>query len=384
MNHNSPRMKILYTNFHPGDGGGHTTYVQQLCAALGAQHDLTVAAPGASQLFERIAKLPRVKAVAMDFPGKPRELGEIFRNLRKIRRLLTDRFDLIHVNGSPDHRMVIYACLNRIKRPRIVLIKHNSFRIRNNPFAWYRAALFTDAVIGVSRSTVMQLRASPYRRKPLYLVPNGIDTDHFSPPSAAVTAAIRQRLGIALGDLVCVSTAGTGWHKGWNYLIEACAQLPRELAERIRIVIAGHITYNVREYVDSSPFRDRIILSGWLDDSRNVLQGADLGFVLSWDVETISFACREMMSCGLPVIVSDYGGLRENITPGMDGWVVPPKDAASIAAILRQVVAEPARLRAMGLMARQKAVEQFGIDGFVTATEQVYRLTLEGIPGGIR
>jgi broad specificity polyphosphatase/5'/3'-nucleotidase SurE len=38
-------MKILYTNFHAGDGGGHTTYILTLAAALAERHHVTVAAP---------------------------------------------------------------------------------------------------------------------------------------------------------------------------------------------------------------------------------------------------------------------------------------------------------------------------------------------------
>ena len=42
-------MKILYTNFHAGNGGGHVTYIINLAKALSKDHQITVAAPATSR-----------------------------------------------------------------------------------------------------------------------------------------------------------------------------------------------------------------------------------------------------------------------------------------------------------------------------------------------
>ena len=98
----------------------------------------------------------------------------------------------------------------------------------------------------------------------------------------------------------------------------------------------------------------------------------DAGFVLSWDVETISFACREMMAMGKPVLVSDYAGLPENIREGRDGWVVPARDRGAIAAALHALWSTRDRLGSMGHEARAHAEACFGLEHFVDATEQAY------------
>ena len=43
-------MKILYTNFHARNGGGHVTYIVNLLQGLSPQHVLTVATPKGSRL----------------------------------------------------------------------------------------------------------------------------------------------------------------------------------------------------------------------------------------------------------------------------------------------------------------------------------------------
>ena len=53
-----PHLKLLYTNFHAGSGGGHTTYVRELARMLGSRHEIHVAAPAGSRLLAEAAKLP--------------------------------------------------------------------------------------------------------------------------------------------------------------------------------------------------------------------------------------------------------------------------------------------------------------------------------------
>lgn len=100
----------------------------------------------------------------------------------------------------------------------------------------------------------------------------------------------------------------------------------------------------------------------------------DIGFVLSWRVETISFACREMMSMGKPVIVTRHAGLPENIHDHRDGWVVPVREPQAIAKLLQRVLDGEVALDEMGNQARQKSLREFGLAPFVDATERVYEL----------
>lgn len=80
------------------------------------------------------------------------------------------------------------------------------------------------------------------------------------------------------------------------------------------------------------------------------------------------------MAMGVPVIVSDAGGLPENVDSGLDGWVVPVRNPPAIAAVLKEILNSPACLISMGSRARQKAIREFSIDSFVASTERVYEL----------
>jgi glycosyltransferase involved in cell wall biosynthesis len=120
-----------------------------------------------------------------------------------------------------------------------------------------------------------------------------------------------------------------------------------------------------------------------LVDVRPAIAAIDAGFVLSHAVETISFACREMMAMGKPVLVSDYAGLPENIDEAVDGFVVPVRDRDAIAAAIQRMLDARAHLPAMGAAARRKAERDFGLASFIAATAAVYA-ELMSVPTPVR
>ncbi|MBR8657868.1 glycosyltransferase, partial [Achromobacter sp. Marseille-Q0513] len=148
------------TNFHHGNGGGHTTYVLSLVRALQGSHDIMIAAPAGSRLFVEASRMPGLRVVQLDFKGG---LLATWPGLRRMRMLLkTERFDLVHVNGAVDHRLCMLAGAGlRGGRPAIVYTQHNS-RLAGSVGAFLRARLATDRVICVSEHTRRSLMDSPY------------------------------------------------------------------------------------------------------------------------------------------------------------------------------------------------------------------------------
>ena len=368
-------MRVLFTNFHRSNGGGHDTYVINLIEGLAPQHEVTVAVPGTSRLFRLASRCAGVRVVAIDYA--PRGL----RWLREVWALWLlvslGRFDIIHVNGSADHKLVALVRLIALRHPRIVYTKHNDHR--SNSFGnWLRAGIGTDHVIAVSEYVERKLRWSPYGRVPRTTVPHGVDCGYFAPPSAAQADALRARyFGADAAYTVLVSTAGTRYEKGWTDLLEAIAQLPGPLRSGVRVVLAGEAPLPcMTARVAALGLTDQVVFTGLLDDVRCALGAGHAAFVLSRS-ETLSFACREAMAMGLPVLVSDAGGLPENVTDGQDGWVVPCADVAALKLQLQQILAAPERLAAMGRAAAAKSQACFGLDAFVAGTLAVYQAALD-------
>ncbi|PJL47328.1 glycosyl transferase [Stenotrophomonas maltophilia] len=370
-------MKILYTNFHYGDGGGHTTYIVSLARALHGQHTVHVAAPADSRLLRTVAEegiaTPLPMAFGSGLPTLPRQLAE----QHALRRLVRDEgIDLVHVNGARDHRFVMQGLLG-MRRPPIILTKHNSKPTRTLGNA-FRARWATDRVIAVSAHTGRLLEQGPYRRCPIDVVRNGVDLDRFAPLPVDAGQAMRQQWTQDPDALLLVSNAGTDDYKGWIDLAQAIALLPDAIRPHVHMAVAGHLP-NAQQRAQVQALGDvaaQVHFTGLLADTRPLIAAGDVGFVLSNDIETISFACREMMASARPMLVSDYAGLPENIEQGVDGWVVPTRNVAAIAAQAQAMYEQRQALPAMGMAARRHAEREFGLQTFAGATLASYEAVL--------
>ncbi|MGF6710809.1 glycosyltransferase involved in cell wall biosynthesis [Luteibacter sp. W1I16] len=368
-------MKLLFTNFHDGDGGGHTTYIIGLAQGLAGRHEVHVAAPPGSRLNRESRGIAGVHVLDQPFPNGLGRLPARRRARRQLAAYLRrERFDLVHVNGSADHRLVMSALHGLQPRPPIVLTKHNSKPMTGLGHAW-RSRFGTDQVIAVCEFVHRQVLASPYKRCRVATVFNGVDVDRFAPrASDPAQRAAWLALENGTGEpLLIGSNAGTARYKGWMDLIEAMASLAPGDRTRLRVVLAGGMPgADDLARIEALGVAPQVHFTGRLADVRPMVAALDAGFVLSWDVETISFACREMMAMGKPVLVSDYAGLPENIRQDEDGWIVPARDRGAIAQALRNLLAMRARLPDMGAAARAHALAEFGMERFVSATEAVY------------
>ena len=355
-------MRILYTNFHTHYGGGHTTYVRSLLR--NDKNIYFLACPKTSQLFQLVEKEGGATLFDVSFPSKFKSVLTIAKSIIKMARIIRqNNIGIIHTNENADNRIVIYACMLAGKPCKVILTKHNSKPIKNRITSRLRFNQFNSAVIYVSNSVVNTIGLSDIK-VPVYIIENGIDTAYWqlnpTPPGPILTL---------------VSIAGTAPCKGWQYLVQAIKRLPDDKKQRIRVKIVGKIPQqlDIDNWLDGDYCPEIVSFIGYKEEPKSELLGADIGFVLSDSQETISFACREMMSCALPVIVSDVGILPENVAHGINGWVTKRANVDSIYDTLLAILdMTPDDLMNMKQEARAKALNSFGLEAMLQKTQDVY------------
>jgi len=84
------------------------------------------------------------------------------------------------------------------------------------------------------------------------------------------------------------------------------------------------------------------------------------------------------MAMEIPCIATWVAGVPELIRHGEDGWLVPPADAAPLAAAIREFLDDSELRRRLGGSARERVVERFNLGRNVACLAEVFRRRLGG------
>jgi glycosyltransferase involved in cell wall biosynthesis len=68
------------------------------------------------------------------------------------------------------------------------------------------------------------------------------------------------------------------------------------------------------------------------------------------------------MACGLPIVATDVGGTSEAVRDGVEGFLVPPRDAEAIATALAKLWREPELRARMGAAGRARVEAEFTVE----------------------
>jgi glycosyltransferase involved in cell wall biosynthesis len=166
-------------------------------------------------------------------------------------------------------------------------------------------------------------------------------------------------------------------HKEIHTLFQAFINLKAigKIDKDFKLVIAGGGSYTdsyVKELKDMIRGRKDIILAGVQKGEKlATLYKNAQSFVQPSRSEGLSLALLEAMGMGLAPLVSD---IPENLSAiGENGYVFRMGDVFDLMSKLENLIANPAKTKAMGEKARQMAKEEYNWDNIVSSIEIVYK-----------
>jgi glycosyltransferase involved in cell wall biosynthesis len=161
--------------------------------------------------------------------------------------------------------------------------------------------------------------------------------------------------------------------KGIFELLDAMAALLPE-HPALRLVCAGEgDAAGVARYANERGVAHAVELAGWVGpEKKRALLARAAVFALPSHAEGMPVSLLEAMAAGLPTIASSVGGIPDVIADGVNGMLVPPRDSATLARVLRRLLADPASRRRMGAAARETIGLRFDADRVIARLEDVY------------
>jgi glycosyltransferase involved in cell wall biosynthesis len=205
------------------------------------------------------------------------------------------------------------------------------------------------------------------------VIPVGVDVDFWKP--GPKDPSFLEKYGLAPRDFVFGSHAGMDRHKRTDLFLRAAALALRRGARPFKILLRGKEdeVHASRELAAQLGLKD-ILYVRYEPDPRGYLSLIDVGFLLSESIEAISFAARELMAMGKPLISSNYAGLVENVDDGLNGRLVECGDVEGVAeAIAWFLRLDVDSLRRLGRNAREKAEQVFTLDRQIQGLSRFYR-----------
>jgi glycosyltransferase involved in cell wall biosynthesis len=133
----------------------------------------------------------------------------------------------------------------------------------------------------------------------------------------------------------------------------------------------GHLRGELEARARDLGLAERLVFRGKVADVPRLLADWDVG-VLCSDSEGFSNALLEYMLAGCAAVATDVGGNREALADGETGLLVPPGDAAALAAAIGRCLADGDLCARLAAAARRTAAARYDWTACVRAHEELY------------
>lgn len=238
------------------------------------------------------------------------------------------------------------------------------------------AARWCDQFIMISQPLIeWAVTARIASRDRMVKIYSGIELDQFQRP--VDVPAIRAVWDWPNDSLIIGEVAKLWPGKGHDTLLHAFASIRRE-HPRARLVLIGEGSEraSLERLAHQLGVAAEVRFLGFRSDVAAVTHALDIA-VLPSLFEGMGRAVLEAMACGKPVVASRVGGLVELVEHGVTGLLIPPSDAAALAAALKRLLSDEALRVTMGQAAQQRMTEPFDATVMSARILALYRAWLQ-------
>lgn len=214
----------------------------------------------------------------------------------------------------------------------------------------------SDAVTAVSKYLADETQLVFGVRKDVAVIPNFVDTDRFKPNGQA---RWHQR---ADGERILVHASNFRPVKRLADVVRAFAAIQQQVPARLLLLGDGPDREHALAVASDLGCQDRVEHLGMQEHLEDILPQADL-FLSASETESFGLSMLEAMSCGVPCVSTDVGGVREVL--GDTGRLTPFGDPEAMAKAAMQLLVDGDLHARHAAAARQRAVTLFGTERII-------------------
>jgi len=360
-------MRILHFIDHFATGGAQVFLADVLESWPNKEDRFHVVGLGrADDLTARFEQIPGVTVERLK--ARRWNPSSVWRGLRLVRE---GNYDIVHAHLVKAIGVALLAGL--LQRKKTVVHLHGG----RQEFPALIRAVYRMLRGGATRVIAVSDAIRDFARDELrfpadriHVVHNGVRVEAFQDVPA--DNPVRDELN-ARREAVVVGMAGRlVEQKGVDVFLRAFALVrdrePRAIAA---VVGGGPLRENLQRLAADLGCSHAVRFMGWRKDMPLCYGAFDIGVVPSrW--EPFGIVTVEMMAGGLPTVACAVDGIREIVTNGADGLLVPPRDPQALADAILGLILRPELREQLGRAARRTAATRFHIRNTAEQIRSVY------------
>ncbi len=377
MNSTGQNISILFVIDGLEFGGGERTFLQLMRGLPCERYTIHVATSPEDDFFKILTGMG-IDVVPLDLRKRVN-----VKNIKRLSAIIREKkINIVHSQGG---RADFYARMAaRMLKPKIKIVNTVAMPVKAYDvgalrkgiyrfFDWF-SERYVDRFIVVSevlRETLLsRYKIQPYKVIKIY---NGIELSEYNQDdSDEFFKRIRKEFNMGEDVFLIGGVGRMVWQKGFEYLIECVSEIVRTYPDtKILIVGDGPLRGSLEALSEELRVKDNLIFAGFRSDIKEILSAVDLLVIPSLQ-EGFPMVTLEAMAMAKPIVATRIDGITEQITDGVDGILVPPKDPSALAKAVIRVLTDKELARTVGLSAREKVEQEFSVEKMVAETEKVY------------
>lgn len=380
-----PRICIFTETYYPVMGGGETQ-ARALAEGLAARgFEVMVLTRRSDASFRKTERFGSVKVHRLPPVGSQhlKKWGFMLTSLLALMRMRR-QYDLIFVSGF--RALGISAMIIRLLLKKPCVLKADSLGEMSGDFFSAGLAIYglrpsspgvrlflrarnsllrrADCFVAISSAVFSELVGRGVSPGKIAEIPNSVDVARFCPVDAQQKRLLRQVLHLPENGTIVIYTGRLVSYKGLPLLLEVWRAI-KSSCQQVHLVLVGtggldihNCEAELKAYVAANEVQESVRFTGRVHNVHEYLQAADI-FVFPTEREAFGISLIEAMACGLPVVSTPVGGVKDILQDRQNGLVVQPENPQQLLEALGALITDSSLATRLGQAARQAVQDRY-------------------------
>ena len=397
------KICIFTETYYPVVGGGETQARLLAEGLIANGHSvvvLTRRSDAALSQHEYYGDVSVYRLAPVGF-GQLKKWGLLFSSLPALVRL-RNQYDLIFVSGYRIIGLTAVIAGKLFRKP--VILKADSqgemsgeffesgLRKFNISRSFFLFRIFlkirnvilkkAEAFSAISPEIVSEWDSNRVPRNKIHLIPNGVDTNRFTPADVGQKTFLREKLKLPQNAIIAIFTGRLVSYKGLPLLLKVWKKIQCR-HENALLLLAGtggldihNCETELRDYVKTAGMEKEVIFLGAVQNVPEYLQAADL-FVFPTENDAFPSSIVEAMACALPVVTTPVGAIKTVVTDRETGLLVPPGNFEKLFEALDVMLSDKVLASRLGQSGWQAVQNQYAAANTTMQYLALFQTTLQ-------